>query len=249
MSKTVVGFTSIPSRFDHLNETLKFLHKQTKMADKIYLYLPFSYKRFEGVQPNILPIEKIVEKYNNVKIVRGEDYGPISKLFVSLIEENDPDTNIIACDDDVLYDENWINSLVTEIEKNPAAAFGYRGRKFAQTLSYGRTLIIESKQINDYVNIDLITNIRGWIFKRKFFDESYIDRWQKTKVDHPYIFFNDDIWISGTLQEKGIKRTIFPCKTMCSSCRSFPDRLNCMQGQQSKTNQHIFLFKDIWKLN
>jgi len=246
MNKTVVGFTTIPSRFDKLDIVLDSLSNQSKKPDMIYLYVPTFYKRFQ-INPDISIVQSKIKKYDNVQIVQGIDYGPISKLFGSLLEENEPDSNIITCDDDCEYAEPWLENLVKEIEDNPHNPCGYRGRVFGQNLHYKNTTCISSKSFPVRTKVDLITAVRGWAYKRKFFDASYIENWEISAKQHPFIFFNDDIWISGIFQKNGISRIVFPCSSVWSKTEQLEDRLCKLSTQTPNTDQHIRLFEKYWR--
>ena len=45
--KFCVSLTTLPSRIDHIKETLYSIKKQTLQPDKIYLNLPLKFKRLK----------------------------------------------------------------------------------------------------------------------------------------------------------------------------------------------------------
>jgi hypothetical protein len=94
--------------------------------------------------------------------------------------------------------------------------------------------------------VDLVTAVRGWAYSRKFFDLNYIKEWKKIEQKHPYVFFNDDIWISGTLQKANIKKIVFVNNSLNSKAKRLSNSLIKMKNQIDRTNKHIQLFKKYW---
>ena len=82
-----VSISTIPQRLKNLSMSVESLLKQTKKPDKIFINIPFKYKRFpEGIEEDQIP------KFDNsiVEITRCEDCGPGTKLLGSLnkLEKN-----------------------------------------------------------------------------------------------------------------------------------------------------------------
>ena len=245
MKKIVVGLSTIPSRFNKLKSTLDSLHNQSRKPDKIYLHISDYYRRFK-IQTNLKSLPPYLSEYNLLSVKIGEDYGPISKLFVSLQNEPDNNTIIVTCDDDMIYGEHWLENIEKHSNRLPNCAVGYRGRIFGKDLNYKNTQCIISKNLTQDAEVDIVTAVRGWAYPKKLFDNNYISRWQKTKDTHPFIFFNDDIWISGTLAEINIKKIVFNNTPFCSSVRHLENSLLKLKDQNEKTNMHLQLFKNSW---
>ena len=78
-----VSLSTIPGRLKNLNKTIESLLKQTRKPDKIFINIPYKYKRFnETIEDNQIP------KFDNsiIKITRCEDCGPGTKILGSLNE-------------------------------------------------------------------------------------------------------------------------------------------------------------------
>jgi len=249
MSRVVVGFSTIPPRFSSLQKTIEGLLNQTRVPDKIYLYIADYYPRFDiKVTDSMIP--EYLKQYEPVlQIVRGRDYGPISKLFCSLKMESDPDTIVVTCDDDLIYKENWLNELVINSERLPNCAVGLRGRLMSEdSPKYRHTKCITCSGVKRDTNIDIITAVRGWAYRRKLFRKDFIDNWEMTEKKHPFIFYNDDIWISGQLEKNRVSKIIVPSKKAKSeNMRLHSSSLIKSTGQHERTNKHIMLFKKYWK--
>ena len=102
-----VSITTIPQRIKNLNKSVKSLLNQTRKPDKIFINIPFKYKRFsEAIVDNQIP------KFDNnvVEITRCEDYGPGTKLLGSL-NKLQKDSLLILADDDHTYEDYMIEKF------------------------------------------------------------------------------------------------------------------------------------------
>ena len=102
-----VSISTIPQRIKNLNESVKSLLNQTLKPDKIFINIPFKYKRFtETINDDQIP------KFDNnlIEITRCEDYGPGTKLLGSLnkLKRN---SLIILADDDNIYEDYMIEKF------------------------------------------------------------------------------------------------------------------------------------------
>jgi len=92
------SLTTIPSRIKKIHLTIESLIKQSKKPEKIFLNIPYSYKRF--------PKQNILEKYldklkviQELEIIRCDDFGPGTKLLGS-IKNLEKYSHVILVDDD-----------------------------------------------------------------------------------------------------------------------------------------------------
>jgi hypothetical protein len=184
-----------------------------------------------------------------LQIVRGRDYGPISKLFCSLKNESDDDTIIVTCDDDLKYNKEWLNELIINSARLPDSAVGFRGRMLSEkSLRYRNTKVVSCKGVKTDTEVDIVTAVRGWAYRRKFFGNSFIHEWERVEKKHPFIFFNDDIWISGQFEKmKRKKMVVSSGKAGSENMRLHGSSLIKSPGQHTRTNNHIMLFKKYWQ--
>ena len=82
-----VSLSTIPQRIKNLSTSVESLLNQTQKPDKIFINIPFKYRRFsETIEHEQIP------KFDNstVEITRCEDSGPGTKLLGSLkkLEKN-----------------------------------------------------------------------------------------------------------------------------------------------------------------
>ena len=96
-----VSLTSIPSRIDNIQETIFSIKNQTMKPIKIFLNLPFKFRRF----PEYKFTEEQIDRLNkfNLEISRCEDYGPATKLMGSISKIKKDYDCVILIDDDNIY--------------------------------------------------------------------------------------------------------------------------------------------------
>ena len=116
-----VSISTIPQRIKNLNESVKSLLNQTRKPDKIFINIPFKYRRFsETIE------DKQIPKFDNnfVEITRCEDSGPGTKLLGSLnkLEKN---SLLILADDDHTYEDYMIEKFFYFYSKAPNNAYSF----------------------------------------------------------------------------------------------------------------------------
>lgn len=219
MARTVVTYTTLPDRYDLLYQSLLSIHKQTHRVDRIYLTVPAHVSRLNKEYPP-LP-DKIQELCQVLHI--DTDYGPVTKLYGALMMEEDPDTIIISCDDDVIYPPTLVEVLVTHHTRCPntaicgtGALLGH-GVYFLSLISSLTVQVSFTNWISGFAipptgrNVDLVFGVGGVLYLRKFFPppSTLYDNFLMYTAMDVSIFHNDDILISGYLAYHNIPRKIF----------------------------------------
>ena len=116
----IVSLTSIPSRLNTIHITIRSILNQNHQPKKIILWL------------NENDAKKIP---NSLKKLEGDvfeiNFSKIDCPHLKLVEsiKNYPNDIIATCDDDFIYDENWLNSLYTSHLKHPKAIIAHRIRQ------------------------------------------------------------------------------------------------------------------------
>ena len=116
-----VSLSTIPQRIKNINRSVDSLLKQTKKPDKIFVNIPFKYKRFSRtIEDNQIP------KFDSsvVEITRCEDYGPGTKLLGSL-DKFEKNSLVILADDDHLYEDYMIEKFFYFYSKSPDNAYSF----------------------------------------------------------------------------------------------------------------------------
>ncbi len=171
--KFCISLSSIPSRFQSVKEVINSLNKQTIKPDKIFLNIPFFYKRFPEIKNiNLDSLQDI--KDDNFEIVRCEDYGPGTKLLgpINLLKNFD---YIILVDDDHYYHPRMCEILNKNFKFNKEQAYSFFTVK-----------------IYDLV---MGQGADGFLINPNHL-EGILDFYNKYVKNYKYCFLNDDFWIS-----------------------------------------------------
>ena len=166
-----VSISTIPQRIEILRETIKSLINQTKKPDKIFINIPFKYKRFN----EIIKDEQIPKFDSNlVEITRCDDFGPGTKLIGSLnkLKKN---SLVILADDDHIYENYMIEKFFYFYSQSPNNAYSFYVHPLGK---FGIGQGADGFAIN--------TNSLKGI--KTFYD--------KIVKDYKELFIHDDLWIS-----------------------------------------------------
>lgn len=203
-TKFVVSLSTTPYRINEIGDTLESIFQQDLRPDKIYLAVPYLFKRdnIEYIIPDWLA------KDERITIIRTQDYGPATKLLGVLEQaELDPQTIIITIDDDIIYPKNGLLHLVYAAATNPNHAVGYAG----VNLQYNEQGLVSDQVTNGiipiYTSDQPVTVLEGFgsvAYRRKFFDHQIFDI-----VNAPRECINsDDLYLSFHLAKKNIPRMV-----------------------------------------
>lgn len=215
--RIVATFTTLPDRYDFLIEGIKSMRNQDITVDEIYVTIPFKSKRLNKEYP---PIPSEISDICTI-IRTNIDYGPIMKVYGALISENDPETIIISCDDDIDYPPNLVRILVSHLDDQPnscicgSGALIGNGLLFLSVVSTLKTYnwnAYSGPQIDNKGRaVDLIYGYAGVLYLRKFFpsQENMESELFKYTSQDENVFLNDDILLSAYLNKKGVKKYIF----------------------------------------
>lgn len=100
----LVSLTSYPARFDTLHITLKTIMYQSMKPNRVILYLD------ENVEKKSLPTRLLKLQKYGLEIENRPYTLKCHKKYLHAIMEN-PDTNVITIDDDVMYHRRTIEEL------------------------------------------------------------------------------------------------------------------------------------------
>ena len=165
------SLTIIPHRIKSLNKTIDSLLKQTKKPDKIFINIPYAYKRFsEKIENEQLP------KFNNktIEITRCEDCGPGTKLLGSL-NKLEKDSLLILVDDDNIYEDYMVEKFCQHFINDSDSCYSF----YVHPLG---NLGIGQGADGFAINTNHLNGIK------KFYDTIV--------KDYKELFLYDDLWIS-----------------------------------------------------
>ena len=210
MSEIIISLTTIPSRARHLSRLLDNMADQTVLPSRIELNVPTEYHRrnLGKLDRSLIP--------EDIDVYDCTDYGPATKILPTLKRYAGKDVQIIYCDDDRIYNKNWIRNLVTAAECNPASAIcdecmSIRTVASRYYLSY-KNLRYKIKQLRKALLLrryrphpikknnaaDIAQGFGGVLVKPYFFNDMVFSV--------PDAFWSvDDIWLSGNMTLNEIK--------------------------------------------
>lgn len=207
-SQIVVTLTTTPARMGHLGPTLRSILDQSRAPDRVSIYLPRAYRRkgFGSYQIPAMP--------DGVDVRLCDlDFGPATKVLPAVRDYAGTDTKIIYCDDDQIYDADWIDRLCRKSRAFPGDCiadrglrvakldarskpkiFGYRLRRLA---SLGLWRPLKHFDAGTDGIVDIALGFGGVLVRPEFFTQR--------SFDIPDILWTvDDIWLSGNLAVNGI---------------------------------------------
>lgn len=214
--RVVATLTTMPDRYNKVVRTIESLRNQSYQLDEIYLGLPKTSRRLKIDYP---PATEDMLKI--CTIVECTDFGPITKLLGGILSEDDPNTIIISFDDDMIYPNTIVESLVNHHKVYPNSAIGSSG----MLLTYSCPMCAITPNEDNFLyriskfsvpdegrKVDSIYGYPGALYVRKFFPSK--DNLEQDFLNYSLIdddmFMNDDIVISGYLSLQSIDRRIFP---------------------------------------
>ncbi len=140
----VISLTSYHKRFHFLHLTLESLLNQSYKPDQIVLWLSQ-----EDIDKVPLPekVKKLESRGLDIQIV-DENIRSYKKLIYTL--QKYPDSHIVTCDDDILYDASFLQGLVDTnvIYQNCVIAYTCRMMKLTDPYKF------ESYRYSSYVSYD-----------------------------------------------------------------------------------------------
>ena len=125
-----ISLTSIFKNQNILLETLQYMIKQTKLPDKIFLYLSEeSYLLDTGFKDKKITNSNLLKLINDNSIINikwVKNTGSYRKLLPLLKDKWNEDCIIITIDDDTIYDTHLIENLINDYNEQNCV-IGYRG--------------------------------------------------------------------------------------------------------------------------
>ena len=166
-----ISISTIPQRLKNLKESVHSLLNQTRKPDKIFVNIPYKYKRFrETIEDNQIP------KFDSsiVEVTRCEDCGAGTKLLGSLnkLEKN---SLLILADDDHTYEDYMIEKFFYFYSKAPNNAYSF--------------------YVHPLGNFGIGQGADGFAINTNHL-KGIKDFYDKVVKDYKELFLYDDLWIS-----------------------------------------------------
>jgi hypothetical protein len=213
----IMTLTTLPSRIQRIDATLKSLLRQTVSPAAIHVNVPRTSRREQA--PYRIPAW--LECLHTVRVVRCEDFGPSTKLIPALLEA-DPEQRLLVVDDDRIYHPHFVEQMIAVADAHPDAAVAGSGWDAPSDLTDRPTTLlatllgrppapIKCTRVRGVREVDVMQGFSGYLVKPKFFDRIALTDYTGAPEA---AFFVDDVWISAQCRARKLvargRRTNFP---------------------------------------
>jgi glycosyl transferase family 2 len=243
--RVIASLSTVPERIGNLGPTIRSLFRQTRPPDEIVLAVPeFSIRE---QRPYLVP--KYVSRWPRVRVLHcSKDWGPATK-FIPVVQEElaaeRGNTLILVVDDDRVYPRDALETYLYYSEQLPEAALCFRGAAMPLSLDWRDAKMIYANELREPRPAAVITGCGSYLIQPRFFDESL---WDYSRAPRG-AFYMDDIWISGCLNRRDVKRYVVPASAMMRTVLRQHRTLSLHDvpnGRQHNNNETIAFFGDTW---
>ena len=243
--RVIVSLSTVPDRINNLGPTIRSLLKQTRPPDEIVLAIP----EFSIREQRPYAVPKHVSRWPRMRVLHCQkDWGPATK-FIPIVREElaagRGNTLIMVVDDDRMYPRDALETYLHYNKQLPDAVLCFRGAAMPRDLDWRHAKMIRASELRQPQPAAVITGCGSYLIQPRFFDESLCDYSQAPKG----AFYMDDIWISGCLARRNVKRYVVPASAMMRSVfrqRRTLSLHDVPDGRQYNNNETIALFGDAW---
>lgn len=223
----IISLTTIPQRIHRIEECIQSLKNQ---GLPIHVFLPKYPKRADEI------IHTIPDFLGGCHVHWVEDEGSITKLRPALREGFQ---EIITADDDIEYPPGWAGNLIRWSYAYPHAVVAHRGRQLDPHRPHKYKGVGITENVSEPTQVNLVTGVRGVMYKRQFFSQQFIDSTEFTTVD--------DIDISVELNNNGVPIMVVPRQgPVRALTASHIDRL-AMHNGKGGDNVEMLEKKGFWQ--
>ena len=245
--RIIVSLSTLPDRIANLRPTLECLLQQTRPPDEIVLSVP----TFSIRQQCSYTIPQFFSEFPNVRILRCEcDWGPATKSIPAIQDElaaGRSETLIMVADDDRIYPHDAVETYLHYSRRLPDAALCFRGAPMPRSYDWRDSKQTFGHRIRAPKQVAVITGCGSYLVKPKFFDASF---WDYTGAPRG-AFYMDDIWISGSLDRRGVRKYVIPSSTRLRSVKQQGRTMtlhDVPQGRIANNNEVIEYFRTGWNV-
>jgi len=243
--RVIASLSTVPDRINNLRPTIRSLLKQTRPPDEIVLAIP----EFSIREQRPYAVPEYVSRLPRLRVLHcRRDWGPATK-FIPIVREElaagRGNTLIMVMDDDRIYPRDALETYLHYNEQLPDAALCFRGAAMPQNLDWRNAKMIRASELREPQPAAVITGCGSYLIQPRFFDESL---WHYSRAPRG-AFYMDDIWISGCLTRRNVKRYVVPASAMMRSVfrqRRTLSLHDVPEGRQYNNNETIAFFGDSW---
>jgi len=148
-------------------------------------------------------------------------------------------------DDDRVYPRDALETYLHYSKQLPDAALCFRGAAMPRSLDWRNARMIYASELRQPQPAAVITGCGSYLIQPRLFDESLWDYSQAPRG----AFYMDDVWISGCLNRRNVKRYVVPASAMMRSVLRQHRTLSLHDvpnGRQYHNNETIAFFGNTW---
>jgi hypothetical protein len=243
--RVIVSLSTVPDRINNLRPTIRSLLKQSRPPDEIVLAIP----EFSIREQRPYAVPEHVSRWPRLRVLHcRRDWGPATK-FIPIVREElavgRGNTLVMVVDDDRIYPRDALETYLHYNEQLPDAALCFRGAAMPRNLDWRDAKMIRASELREPQPAAVITGCGSYLIQPRFFDESLWDYSQAPQG----AFYMDDIWISGCLTRRNVKRYVVPASAMMRSVirqRRTLSLHDVPNGRQYNNNATIAFFGKTW---
>lgn len=244
--RVIAAMSTLPDRIVNLQPTIRCLLEQSRPPDEIVIAVP----EFSRRQRRRYVIPDYLHRLPRVRILRCErDWGPATK-FIPVVQEElaagRGDTLIMVVDDDRIYPNDALETYLCYHHELPDAALTFRGGPIPQDYKWGPRMI-RGNQLREPQPVAVMTGCASYLIQPRFFDHRL---WDYSGAPDG-VFYMDDIWISGSLDRRGIEKYVVPASAMMRTVnrqRWTMTLHDVPNGRKHNNNEAMLFFADSWKI-
>ena len=239
--------STLPDRIFNLEPTIRCLLEQTRAPDEIVVAIP----EFSQRQRRAYVIPRYLEQLPCVRILRCDtDWGPATKFIPAIQDElaaGRSETLTVVVDDDRIYPPDSIETYLHYSELLPDAALCFRGAAMPRSFDWHNAKMVHGDRYREPQRVAVITGCGSYLIKPRFFDESL---WNYSTAPRA-AFYMDDIWISGCLDRREVKKYVVPSSSRLLSVKEQSRTMSLHEvpnGRQPNNNEVIAFFGRSWNV-
>jgi hypothetical protein len=186
--KIIVSFTSFPERIEDVWIVVECLFRQSYKADKIILWL--SESQFEGIK---LPESLLNQVKRGLEIFFVKDDMKSHKKYLYAFEKY-PNDYIITVDDDLYYDNGFIQNLIKMKSKYPNEVVTNRAHQITFS-EIGGIKKYSNWNHNITSHIPSYLTVQTGGFGTMYTKEDLFTSFNDIELIKKYIPYADDLWL------------------------------------------------------
>jgi hypothetical protein len=243
--RVIAAFSTLPDRIWNLQPTIECLLHQTRVPDEIIVALP----RFSRRQQRRYVVPEYLAEMPRVRLLECDtDWGPATKfipVIQSELEAGHDDSLIMIVDDDRIYPNDALETYLCYHRELPDAALCFRGAPMPNDFVWRHARMVRGAGIREPRRVAVITGCGSYFIQPRFFDA---ELWNYSESP-PGAFYMDDIWISGCLDRRGVKKYAIPTSAMMRTARQQRGTMtlhDIPEGRQYHNDEAIAFFGKTW---